>query len=856
MEAERWQKIERIYHAALGMDGLDRTAYVKSSCGGDEVIEREVRSLLAQADETGGFLEAPAMEVAARELAGQPERVSPAAIGRYRVIRLIGEGGMGSVYEAEQDQPRRRVAIKMLKPGFATPERLRRFQQESQALGRLQHPGVAQIFESGMGEVGSGLQPYFALELVDGLPLREYSDLQRLGVREKLGLIAKVCDAVHHAHQRGLIHRDLKPGNILVDKTGQPKVLDFGVARFASDEDEPTLLTEAGHLVGTLAYMSPEQVSGDPLEVDTRSDVYSLGVILYELLSGRLPYEVKRRQLAETIHTIREEEPAALGSFDRGYRGDIETIVKKALEKDKERRFASAAELGADIQRYLNDEPISSRPPSAAYQLKKFARRHRELVAGVVSVIVVLVAGVVASTSQAIRATRAELAALRDRDRATATEQAATHDRDRALQAERIATDERNRAVSAESTAVQERNRAVAEKQRADEESATTNAVNDFLRNDLLAQASLSTQARPGARPDPDLKVRTALDRAAAGIPGRFDKQPLVEASIRQTIGNTYLDLGLYPQAQIQMERTYEIRHRVLGDDHPDTLVSMNNLAALYMDQGKSSQAEPLLTKSLAIRSRVLGEENPATLVTLNNLAGLLRIEGKYRQAELLYARGLEIRRRVLGENDRSTALTMHNLASLYRLEGKYAEAKPLQTRAVEIWRAVLGEEAPETLQGMNNLAALNQVEGKYAEAEGLWNKVLEVRRKTLGTQHPNTTDVMTSLGETEMLEEKYDLAEPLLREALSNWEKITPDGWKRYYGQALLGATLAGQTRFAEAEPLLISGYGGVKQREASIPLQDRHVLSDVGERVIRLYEKWEKPEKVKEWRQRLESR
>ena len=302
--------------------------------------------------------------------------------------------------------------------------------------------------------------------------------------------------------------------------------------------------TGLGQIVGTLAYMSPEQVLADPLEVDTRSDVYALGVILYELLSGRLPYQVNQRQLPEAVHTIREEEPASLSSISRDYRGDIETIVRKALEKDKTRRYTSAADLGADIQRYLNDEPIAARPPSAGYQLRKFARRHRGLMAGVAVVFVVLLAGVAVSTSQAIRANRAGQAALSERDR----------------------------AVAAEASAVQERNRALTEKQRADDESASAKAVSDFLQNDLLAQASASAQASPDTKPDPDLKVRTALDRAASGIAQKFDKQPLVEASIRQTIGRAYLDLGIYPEAQKQIERALDLRRRLLGEDHPDTL--------------------------------------------------------------------------------------------------------------------------------------------------------------------------------------------------------------------------------------------------------------------------------------------
>jgi tetratricopeptide (TPR) repeat protein len=397
METERWRNIERIFHSALELEESRRIAFVEQVCAGDESLRAEIESLLAQSEGTEDFLEAPAVEVAARVLAASSEsgaRSHPAAIGRYRIIRLLGEGGMGAVYEAEQEAPRRIVALKVIKFGLATPDRLRRFRQESQALARLQQPGIAQIYEAGTADTGFGPQPYFAMELIRGLPLRQYVEVHQLDARRKLALMTKVCDAVHHAHQRGLIHRDLKPGNILVDETGQPKILDFGVARVTqedghADEAQVTTQTSLGQLVGTLAYMSPEQVLGDALEVDTRSDVYALGVIIYELLCGRLPYQVNHRHLPEAVHTIREEEPAPISSIDRIYRGDIETIVRKALEKDKERRYASAADLGADIQRYLSAEPITARPRSATYQLQKFVRRHR---AGVAVGVIVLLA--------------------------------------------------------------------------------------------------------------------------------------------------------------------------------------------------------------------------------------------------------------------------------------------------------------------------------------------------------------------------------------------------------------------------------------------------------------------------------
>jgi eukaryotic-like serine/threonine-protein kinase len=928
-------------------------------------VRAEVESLL-RFDATSGHSLSGYMAAAAEE-ALETDAVPPGSrYGSYRLVRLLGRGGMGAVYEAEQDNPRRIVALKVIKAGLASPELVRRFKQESQALGRLQHPGIAQIYEAGTADTRFGPQPYFAMELVRGEPLLQYAESHHLGTRQRLELMARICEAVHHAHQRGIIHRDLKPGNILVDGTGQPRILDFGVARVTDSDVQATRQTDVGQLIGTLAYMSPEQVLADPLEVDTRSDVYALGMILYELLAKRLPYDTTGK-LHEVVHAIREEDPTRLGAVNRAYRGDIETIVARALEKEKSRRYGSATALSEDIRRYLQDEPIVARRPGTGYQLQKFARRNKALVAGVTAVFVALVAGVIVSTWQAARARRAERAAA--------------------------------------------------------QQAATAKAINDFLQHDLLAQASAFTQAKPGTKPDPDLKVRTALDRAAVSIAGKFDRQPAIEASIRSTIGQTYAELGLYTEAQRQLEQALNLQQRILPMDHPDTLSTMSTLAVLYISNGKLPQGEPLAVHVAEARRRALGEDHPDTLTSLISLADLYRmqnknaqaepillslvqaqrrlkgnehldtldsedllaivyrLQGKYTEAEPLLRQVLETRRRVQGDEHPDTLKTMSNLVSLYGSmgrypqaealafelvqndrrvlgpehsntlvaiyelalqyvrEGKYAQAEPLLIQALETERRILGEDSartltmmttlgllfveegkyvdaepmlgrviamrrrvlgeenpdtltasgtlaqlyrsrgnydsaeallthvqqvrlrvlgaqhPSTLSGGNDLGVLYLARGKYEQAEAAFSQALDGRRRVLGDDHPDTLASMIGLVESYLREGKYAQAEPLSLETLRRYEKDRPENWRRYKAESLRGDTLAGQKRFAEAEPLLMTGYQGLTERETTIPAADRSATEQAGDRIFQLYQHWNQPGKAARWRARLRS-
>lgn len=541
------RRAEEIFERVVELPKPERAAAVRELSGGSEELEKLVGRLLESDEDAGGFLETPAASGVAR---GESGGELPRSIGGYRVVRLIGAGGMGEVYEAEQEHPRRSVAVKVIRPGAASRETLARFRREAQLLGALHHAGIAAIYEAGVGEVvmASGVarsQPYFVMEYVRGEGLTEYVSRVKPTVSERLELFAKICDAADHAHRAGIVHRDLKPGNILiegVEGVAAPKVLDFGVAR-AEQGGSNTLRTDAMQLVGTVPYMSPEQISPAPgARIDARSDVYSLGVILYQLLAGRLPHDLSERSLADAARIIRDEEPAPLASTNAAFRGDLTTIAARALEKDPSRRYESAARLAEDVRRTLRHEPISARPATTLYQLSKFARRNRALVTGVVAAFVALSVGTVVSTAMYLRAEDARRKAV-------------------------DLADEAGRASEAATVA----------KSRAEAEASKVLAINEYLMADFIGAAA------PG-RDGHEVKLLTVLVRAAENVGKRFEGQPLLEGEIRLLLADALGEVDMRKEAIVHARRGLELVSATAGEMDRRTLngqmVLMNELIA------------------------------------------------------------------------------------------------------------------------------------------------------------------------------------------------------------------------------------------------------------------------------------
>ena len=733
----KWGRIQQVFEEATQLPAGQRKVWLSEACHGDRTLYLQVESLLLVLEKDSGFLENRVASYATPVATAPPERIGP-----YRIVSEIGHGGMGAVYLAERadEQYQRQVAIKIVR-SIAAPrlELGRRFRVERQILAGLQHPNIAQMLDGGVTQDG---MPYLVMEYVKGVRIDEYCDLKALSIRQRIELFRGLCSAVEHAHRNLVVHRDIKPGNILVTDDGLPKLLDFGIAKLLQPDDTPeatvpTALTGVADRPRTPEYASPEQVTGGA--ITTATDVYALGIVLYELLAGRHPFADFRSDVRTLERAICETEPrrpsAAVASRILALsvipqlRGDLDSIVLKTLRKESRERYLSVDQLSEDLNRYLAGFPVRARRGTRRYRAAKFIRRHRFGVAAAAAFVLVLVAF---GTSMSVLTLRLA------RERARSNEEAF-----RARQAEQ-----------------------------------TSDAVNHFLQEDVLAQASASYQAGsgPNAKGDPDLKVRTALDRAAAGIEGKFSQQPLVEASIRQTIGQAYANLGLLSAAQTQWEHSLDLFQRFSGKRNANTLDAMRILGDLYMREGEYAKAQDLYRDTLEIDRQVLGPQHPETIGAMYSLGVLYTREGYFARSESLLSESLELSRRVSGETDSDTVGLMRDLASVYTEEGKFQQAENLFKRTLEVEHRIFGLDHDDILVTKLYLSRLYDREGKFVQAEEVAFDALNAARRVQGESHPTTVFLTSVLGNIYLDEGRYLEAQSVFARALESERRLFGD--------------------------------------------------------------------------------
>jgi eukaryotic-like serine/threonine-protein kinase len=876
-------QVKEIFLAAAERPAGERLTFLDQACGEWSVLRRRVELLLDAHDRGNHLTDQPhgggAQNVDLTQAA--PKAVAPsqtnvanapgAFLGPYKLLQQIGEGGMGTVWMAEQYEPvRRKVALKVIKAGMDSKEVLARFEAERQALALMDHPNIARVLDA--GRTGAGL-PYFVMELVKGVPITKYCDEHQLSTPERLELFIQVCQAIQHAHQKGVIHRDIKPTNVMVasyDGRPVPKVIDFGIAKAMGQQlTERTLFTTFGGIVGTLEYMSPEQAELNALDIDTRSDIYALGVLLYELLTGTTPLtrqRLKQAALSEALRMIREEEPpkpstrlseskqslstvaarrkSEPAKLRRLVRGELDWLVMKALDKDRNRRYETANSFILDIQRYLHDEPVLASPPSTVYRLRKFAKRNKGPLVAAVVVLLALSAGFVGTVLGLLEARTqrdaAELAqgqefqqrlqAEEERDKAKKAEAAAqqarleeAHQRMVAQEAEekakiaraaeaherKLAEADRDRAKNAEAVAKEQERLANEQKTKAvesDKEArasdAEARAVLGFFTEKVLSAARPKNQAGGLGF---DATIRAALDAAEPGIAQSFKGNPKAEASIRYTLGMTYWYLGQPKLAIRQHERALQLRQKLFGPEAPETLTCMNSLAMAYTSDGRLDDALPLYERTLEIRKATAGLDDPNTLTNMNNLAIVYTKTGRFKEAFPLYEETLNRRRATLGPGNLFTLQSMNNLGGAYLDLGKLSEAIALFDETLKLRKSKLSIQHPETLTTMNNLARAYQLDGRIKDALPLFEDTLKLRQTNLPPQHYDTMLTMNSLAECYEALKQAGKAEPLRRELAVFWQKKAgPDSPQYATQQSLLGSSLLQQQKFADAEPIL----------------------------------------------------
>lgn len=877
MMRERFAQIEDVFCKAAELANGERHKFLDEACAGDTELRREVESLLAEHTDT----KAPFVSLivgAAGSLASAQEDFVGRRIGSYRITGVIGQGGMAEVYRAvrDDDHYQKEVAIKLVRPGRITTFTLARFRYERQILASLEHPNIARLLDGGATDDDL---PYFVMEYIEGQPVNEYCRTHNLSLKQRLKLFRSICAAVQYAHKNLVVHRDLKPTNILVTKDGAPKLLDFGIAKLLAPEVSSDAVTVAQTMtmmrLMTPDYASPEQVRGEP--VTTATDVYSLGAVLYELLTGERPHRFKDRSLAEIERVICEAEierpsvvagrlPQASARWRRALEGDLDNMMLMALRKEPERRYQSVEQLSEDIRRYLEGRPVTARQDTLRYRAGKFIRRHKAGV-GVAAAMVLLLIGFAATMS---------------------------------LQAARIAR-ERDRA----------------------------NQVTEFLVKSFEV-------SDPGESRGNSITAREILDSSAAKIRRELQGQPEMQAALMDTMGRVYYKLGLYDSALPLLKDALELRKQALGPENSDVASTMNNLALVLHGKGDFGAAEPFYQDALALRRRLFGESHREVAASLNNyglflkdkgdyaaaesnlrqaldlrralfgaahidvaetlneLGVLLKNKGDFKTAEPLYREALEMRRSLLGEDHPAVAETTNNLATLLDTMGRYDEAEPLSRQALALYRRVLGEdhphvavslsnlagllkrrrdfdgaeqlyrqalaimrklhgeEHPELAVLLNNLATLFREKGDLDSAEQLFRQALEMRRKLLKAGHPSIINGLQNLALLLMRKGDLKAAEPLFKEAVELAPKSYPEGhWMIAESRSNYGACLTKLGRFREAEEHLQAGYQGLKSSLGEMHERTQKAIASL----IELYQASGKPDEAARYRALLRS-
>jgi tetratricopeptide (TPR) repeat protein len=887
---------EVIFFAALEKGTTEeRVAYLDAACGHDCNLRQRVERLLAAHPQVGSFLEQPAQgEVGAAEAStippgekcpagpglagttsyhGPSEGVGSIIAGRYKLLETLGQGGMGAVFMAQQTEPvKRLVALKLIKLGMDSKQVLTRFEAERQALALMDHPNIAKVLDAGATDSG---RPFFVMELVKGVPITRFCDERQLSTRQRLELFIPVCQAIQHAHQKGVIHRDIKPTNVLValyDDRPVPKVIDFGVAKAAGSHlTDASLVTGFGAVVGTPEYMSPEQAQLNQLDIDTRSDVYALGVLLYELLTGTTPIDRKRLgqgALLEILRIICEEEPprpstrlstsealASIAATRRTepaklaklMRGELDWIVMKCLEKDRSRRYETANGLARDLERYLHDEIVEAQPPTAGYRLRKFARKHRTALMTAATILLLLVAGVALSTWQAVRATRAEWQT--------------TQERDRAIQSEREARTLQTRAQL--------------EEQKALKSAAEASAMISFFK-ELMVEARRTIRQGDGWRAKTVDETVAIID--SAKVRALFADHPLAEAEIREWLATNVWPVGLSwgihfsrgqkvqglvwdstgqswlynidpDTARRHLERALELRAVHLGPNHPKTLATMHQLGQTIMqvDAGKAHQ---VLGELVARSNAAFGPDNDVTLQYKDSLAGAYEFADKLDDATLLRKDIYTLAKTKLGRDSAEALNRSDNLAAAYEKAGRIEEALRQREESLRGRRKLAAGSMDLSVgNALQEVARLYDQMQDYTRAEPLWREAFQFVKDNKNVM----VDVQASLGLCLLRTGKPADAEPVLRQCLATREKKEPDAWTTFHTKSLLGGSLLGQKKYAEAEPLLLAGYEGMKKGLDKAPQKDKVRLIEGLERIVQLYEATGKKDKAEAWRKEL---